>query len=98
MLHLLRVRVRVRVGVGVRVRARVRVRVRVRVRLTLTLTLTRLLTNNPFKVDSLRALGVQVDGNEECQVCDDELSDVCRFYLSTKVRVRVRVRARVRVS
>jgi len=44
----------------------------------------RLLTNNPFKIDSLRALGVQVDGNEECQVCDDELSDVCRFYLSTK--------------
>ena len=44
----------------------------------------RLLTNNPFKIDSLRALGVQVDGNEECQVCDDELSDVCRFSLSTK--------------
>lgn len=46
----------------------------------------RLLTNNPFKVDSLRALGVEVDGNEECQVCDDELSDVCRFYLSTKAK------------
>jgi len=44
----------------------------------------RLLTNNPFKIDSLRALGVQVDGNEECRACEEELSDVCRFYLSTK--------------
>ena len=44
----------------------------------------RLLTNNPFKIDSLRALGVKVDGNEECRACEEELSDVCRFYLSTK--------------
>jgi len=46
----------------------------------------RLLTNNPFKIDSLRALGVEVDGHEECRACEDELSDVCRFYLSTKAR------------
>ena len=44
----------------------------------------RLLTNNPFKIKSLRALGVQVDGNEECQACEEELSSYCRFYLSTK--------------
>ena len=44
----------------------------------------RLLTNNPFKIDSLRALGVTVDGNEECQACEEELSAYSRFYLSTK--------------
>ena len=44
----------------------------------------RLLTNNPFKIDSLRALGVTVDGNEECQACEEELSAYSLFYLSTK--------------
>ena len=50
----------------------------------LGVTSVRLLTNNPFKLKSLRALGVQVDGNEECQACEEELSSYCRFYLSTK--------------
>lgn len=45
----------------------------------------RLLTNNPYKINSLRALGVEVEG-EECQVCDDELSAYSRFYLSTKAK------------
>jgi len=50
----------------------------------LGVTSVRLLTNNPFKIDSLRTLGVQVDGHEACRACEEELSDVCRFYLSTK--------------
>ena len=44
----------------------------------------RLLTNNPFKVDSLRTLGVAVDGLVRLAAPEDELSDACRSYLSAK--------------
>ena len=50
----------------------------------LGVTSVRLLTNNPFKINSLRALGVTVDENVECQACEEELSAYSRFYLSTK--------------
>ncbi len=43
-----------------------------------------LLTNNPFKVDSLRTLGVAVDGLVRLAAPEDELSDACRSYLSAK--------------
>jgi len=43
----------------------------------------RLLTNNPFKAESLRNLGVQVDGCEP--IWTAPTSELCRSYVSAKV-------------